>query len=113
MWFRKERHCPNISERLSCLIPKPLNYRKPYPWPQSKDKAWFNNVPFPKLAEYKKSQNWVTLKGDLFVFPGGGTSFPNGVKGYVDALNRILPLDSGHIRTVLDVGCGVSFLSFF
>ncbi|XP_054805011.1 probable methyltransferase PMT19 [Prosopis cineraria] len=108
MWFRKERHCPNISERLRCLIPKPLDYQKPFTWPESKDTAWFSNVPFPKLAEYKKSQNWVRLEGDRFAFPGGGTSFPEGVKGYVDTLNRILPLESGDIRTALDVGCGVA-----
>lgn len=88
----------------------PVGYQKPFPWPQSKDSAWLNNVPFTKLVEYKKSQNWVRLEGDRFVFPGGGTSFPEGVKGYVDALNRLLPvpLESGHIRTALDVGCGVS-----
>ncbi|TKY50548.1 methyltransferase PMT19 [Spatholobus suberectus] len=72
------------------------------------DVAWFNNVPFPKLTEYKKSQNWVALRGDRFVFPGGGTSFINGVKGYVDAISRLVPLKSGKIRTVLDVGCGVA-----
>ncbi|XP_057436614.1 probable methyltransferase PMT19 isoform X2 [Lotus japonicus] len=109
-WFRKERHCPQSNERLTCLIPKPVGYRRPFPWPESKESAWFSNVPFPKLAEYKKSQNWVRLEGDRFVFPGGGTSFPEGVKGYVDALKSILPvsLESGDIRTVLDVGCGVA-----
>ncbi|XP_061367632.1 probable methyltransferase PMT19 isoform X2 [Gastrolobium bilobum] len=73
-WFRKERHCPESSERLRCLIPSPVGYQKPLPWPQS------------------------------------GTSFPEGVKGYVDALNRLLPvpLESGVIRTALDVGYGVA-----
>lgn len=109
-WFRKERHCPKSNERLRCLIPIPVGYQKPFPWPQSKNSAWLSNVPFTKLVEYKKSQNWVRLEGDRFVFPGGGTSFPEGVKGYVDALNCLLPvpLKSGHIRTALDVGCGVS-----
>ena len=87
-----------------------MGYQSPFPWPESKDSAWFSNVPFPKLVEYKKSQNWVRLEGERFVFPGGGTSFPEGVKGYVDALKRVLPvpLESGDIRTALDVGCGVS-----
>ncbi|GAU16542.1 hypothetical protein TSUD_167730, partial [Trifolium subterraneum] len=50
------------------------------------------------------------LDGDHFVFPGGGTSFPDGVQGYVHDLKSLLPvnLESGSIRTVLDVGCGVS-----
>ncbi|KAK7304289.1 hypothetical protein VNO77_45157 [Canavalia gladiata] len=109
--FRKERHCPQTGdERFRCLVPTPLGYRNPFPWPHSKESAWFGNVPFPKLVEYKKSQNWVRLEGDRFVFPGGGTSFPQGVKGYVHHLNRLLPqpLESGAIRTVLDVGCGVA-----
>ncbi|KAK7295839.1 hypothetical protein RJT34_18751 [Clitoria ternatea] len=108
--LRKERHCPPSNERLRCLIPSPMGYQSPLPWPQSKDSAWFSNVPYPKLVEYKKSQNWIRLEGDRFVFPGGGTSFPDGVKGYVDAINGLLPLslESGHIRTVLDVGCGVA-----
>ncbi|KAJ1385848.1 S-adenosyl-L-methionine-dependent methyltransferase [Sesbania bispinosa] len=98
--FQKERHCPQTNERLRCLIPTPLGYRKPFPWPKSKDTAWFTNVPFPKLTEYKKSQNWVRLQGNRFVFPGGGTSFVNGVKGYVDAIKRVVPLKSGKIRTI-------------
>jgi hypothetical protein len=113
-YFRKERHCPKNNERLRCLIPKPIGYQKPFPWPKSKDNAWFSNVPFTKLVEYKKSQNWIRLDGDHFVFPGGGTSFPDGVKGYVHDLKTLLPvnLESGSIRTVLDVGCGVSLYMF-
>lgn len=32
-----ERHCPK--ERLGCLIPPPDGYKKPIPWPQSRDKV--------------------------------------------------------------------------
>ncbi|KAF3455418.1 hypothetical protein FNV43_RR00043 [Rhamnella rubrinervis] len=39
---------------------------------------------------------------------GGGTSFRQGVKGYVEEIKKVLPLTSGSIRTVLDVGCGVA-----
>lgn len=87
-----------------------MGYRRPFAWPKSRDYAWFNNVPFPKLTESKKSQNWVRLEGQRLVFPGGGTSFTKGVKGYVEAINRIVPLKSGFIRTVLDVGCGVRLI---
>jgi hypothetical protein len=111
--FQKERHCPGSPERLRCLVPRPAGYRRPFPWPKSRDYAWFKNVPFPRLTEYKKSQNWVRLQGDRFVFPGGGTSFPKGVKGYVDEIKQVVPLKSGNIRTVLDIGCGVSVTAFF
>nr|QTZ19444.1 putative methyltransferase PMT19 [Bixa orellana] len=107
-FFHRERHCPGNGERVRCLIPKPNGYKRPFPWPKSRDIAWFNNVPFKKLVDYKKSQNWVRLVGDRFVFPGGGTSFPMGAKGYVDLIKKVLPLKSGRIRTVLDVGCGVA-----
>ncbi|KAK6930606.1 putative S-adenosyl-L-methionine-dependent methyltransferase [Dillenia turbinata] len=106
--LHKERHCPQDQESIRCLIPSPAGYRKPIPWPKSRDSIWFKNVPYPRLTEYKKSQNWVKLEGDRLVFPGGGTSFPSGVKGYVDEIRRVVPLKSGNIRTVLDTGCGVA-----
>ncbi|KAL6970803.1 hypothetical protein U1Q18_030490 [Sarracenia purpurea var. burkii] len=108
MFFHRERHCPDRTETLRCLVPGPVGYRRPFQWPKSRDYAWFKNVPFPRLTVVKKSQNWVRLDGDLLVFPGGGTSFPMGVKGYVSELDRVVPLKSGNVRTVLDIGCGVS-----
>lgn len=107
-FFHRERHCQEPDKKLRCLIPKPIGYKKPFPWPKSRDYAWFKNVPFKKLTEFKKSQNWVRLEGDLLIFPGGGTSFTQGVRGYVEEIAGIVPLKSGSIRTVLDVGCGVS-----
>lgn len=108
--FHRERHCPD--KAIKCLVPRPAGYRSPIRWPKSRDSVWFKNVPFPKLTEYKKSQNWVRLEGDRLFFPGGGTSFPEGVKGYVDKMRHLVPLKSGSIRTVLDVGCGVSLIVF-
>ncbi|KAH7521408.1 hypothetical protein FEM48_Zijuj07G0029800 [Ziziphus jujuba var. spinosa] len=107
--FDKERHCPEeTGEGLRCLIPAPVRYRRPVPWPKSREFVWFSNVPFPRLTVYKKSQNWVRLERDRLVFPGGGTSFRQGVKGYVEEIKKVVPLASGSIRTVLDVGCGVA-----
>ncbi|OWM67397.1 hypothetical protein CDL15_Pgr019857 [Punica granatum] len=109
-FFYRERHCPESQdEKLRCLIPVPVGYRTPFAWPKSRDYAWFRNVPFPKLTVYKKTQNWVRLEGkDRLFFPGGGTSFPLGAKGYVDLIKRVVPFKSGTVRTVLDVGCGVA-----
>ncbi|KAG7570282.1 S-adenosyl-L-methionine-dependent methyltransferase [Arabidopsis thaliana x Arabidopsis arenosa] len=112
--YRRERHCPDIAqEKFRCLVPKPTGYKTPFPWPESRKYAWFKNVPFKRLAELKKTQNWVRLEGDRFVFPGGGTSFPSGVKDYVDVILSVLPLASGSIRTVLDIGCGVASFGAF
>ncbi|KAB5525067.1 hypothetical protein DKX38_022816 [Salix brachista] len=91
------------------LFTWPDAYKRPFSWPKSRDYAWFKNLPFKKLCEVKKTHNWVRLEGDLLVFPDGGTSFRKGVKGYVDEIKRFVPLRSGSIRTVLDVGCGVSY----
>jgi len=80
------------------------------PWPRSRDMIWYNNVPHPKLVEYKKDQNWVTRSGDYLVFPGGGTQFKDGVGRYIQFIEQIMPaIQWGiHTRTVLDVGCGVA-----
>lgn len=107
--LHRERHCPTTAgEILRCLVPMPVGYKKPFPWPKSRAEAWFSNVPFKRLTESKKQQNWVRLAGDRLVFPGGGTSFQKGVKGYIDLLKKIVPLQSGAIRTALDTGCGVA-----
>ncbi|KAL4592921.1 hypothetical protein LXL04_005928 [Taraxacum kok-saghyz] len=107
--LHRERHCPaTVGEILRCLVPEPVGYKKPFPWPKSRAQAWFSNVAFKTLTESKKQQNWVRLVGDRLVFPSGGTSFQKGVKGYIDQLNKMMPLESGAFRTVLDTGCGVS-----
>ncbi|KAG0518486.1 hypothetical protein BDA96_09G179900 [Sorghum bicolor] len=105
----RERHCP-LAPRPRCLVPLPAGYRTPVPWPGSRDMIWYNNVPHPKLVEYKKDQNWVTRSGDYLVFPGGGTQFKDGVGRYIQFVEQIMPdIQWGRrTRTVLDVGCGVA-----
>ncbi|VAH65558.1 unnamed protein product [Triticum turgidum subsp. durum] len=105
----RERHCPT-KPRPRCLVPLPAGYRLPLPWPRSRDMIWYNNVPHPKLVEYKKDQNWVRKSGNYFVFPGGGTQFKAGVTRYIRFIEQIMPqIKWGtHARTVLDVGCGVA-----
>ncbi|KAK3165850.1 hypothetical protein QOZ80_1AG0038530 [Eleusine coracana subsp. coracana] len=105
----RERHCPT-EPRPRCLVPLPSRYRRPVAWPHSRDMIWYNNVPHPKLVEYKKDQNWVRKSGNYFVFPGGGTQFKTGVTVYIRFIEQIMPnIQWGtHTRTVLDVGCGVA-----
>ncbi|KAI8540135.1 hypothetical protein RHMOL_Rhmol09G0238700 [Rhododendron molle] len=104
----RERHCPEPSPR--CLVPLPRGYRVPVPWPRSRDMVWFDNVPHPKLVEYKKDQNWVRKSGEYLVFPGGGTQFKDGVTHYIEFVEKALPvIEWGkHARVILDVGCGVA-----
>ncbi|RRT70383.1 hypothetical protein B296_00019538, partial [Ensete ventricosum] len=110
----RERHCPGPDDRPPrCRVPRPPGYRAPLPWPASRDRAWFANVPSTKLSEAKKDQNWVRVEGNWLVFPGGGTSFIKGVKWYVAEMAKQVPLRSGEIRTVLDIGCGVGSKSNF
>ncbi|KOM40715.1 hypothetical protein LR48_Vigan04g091300 [Vigna angularis] len=48
-------------------------------------------------------------EGEKFIFPGGGTMFPNGVGKYVDLMqDLILEMKDGTIRTAIDTGCGVA-----
>lgn len=55
----------------------------------SKFQIWFDNVPHPKLVEYKKDQNWVRKSGDYLVFPGGGTQFKAGVTRYIQFIEQV------------------------
>ncbi|PKI39525.1 hypothetical protein CRG98_039995, partial [Punica granatum] len=104
----RERHCPSQNPR--CLVPIPTGYKVPVRWPKSRDMIWYNNVPHPKLVEYKKDQNWVQKYGEYFVFPGGGTQFKHGVTKYIELIEKALPeVKWGkHVRVVLDIGCGVA-----
>ncbi|XP_022957009.1 probable methyltransferase PMT23 isoform X1 [Cucurbita moschata] len=104
----RERHCPSPSPR--CLIPLPIGYKVPVPWPKSRDMIWYDNVPHPKLVEYKKDQHWVVKLDEYLNFPGGGTQFKDGVDHYIYFIQKALPdIKWGeNIRVILDVGCGVA-----
>jgi hypothetical protein len=104
----RERHCPaTAGERLRCLVPAPLGYVTPFTWPKSRDYVPFANAPYKSLTVEKAVQNWVQYEGAVFRFPGGGTQFPKGADEYIDRLSSVIPFAGGHVRTVLDTGCGV------
>lgn len=50
-------------------------------------------------------------EGPYFIFPGGGTMFPDGAVQYIAKLGQFISLNDGHIRTALDMGCGVRISS--
>jgi hypothetical protein len=105
----RERHCPATPP--TCLVPLPDGYRRPIPWPRSRDQVWYRNVPHTGLAQYKGHQNWVRVSGESLTFPGGGTQFKNGgARHYVEVMQDALPEIAWGRRTrvVLDVGCGVA-----
>ena len=104
----RERHCPTKEELIYCLIPAPPKYKAPFKWPQSRDYAWYDNIPHKELSIEKAIQNWIQVEGDKFRFPGGGTMFPRGADAYIDDINELIPLRGGNIRTAVDTGCGVS-----
>ncbi|XP_047340678.1 probable methyltransferase PMT17 [Impatiens glandulifera] len=104
----RERHCPTKDELLKCLIPAPPHYKTPFKWPQSRDYAWYDNIPHKELSIEKAIQNWIQVEGDRFRFPGGGTGFPRGADAYIDDINELISLTDGTIRTAIDTGCGVA-----
>uniref|UniRef100_A0A7N1A6W4 Methyltransferase n=1 Tax=Kalanchoe fedtschenkoi TaxID=63787 RepID=A0A7N1A6W4_KALFE len=104
-----ERHCPPIFERKVCLVPPPDGYKPPIRWPKSRDMCWYRNVPYEWINQQKSNQHWLRKEGDKFLFPGGGTMFPNGVGAYVDLMQDLIPeMRDGTIRTAIDTGCGVA-----
>ncbi|KAI5421556.1 probable methyltransferase PMT15 [Lathyrus oleraceus] len=104
----RERHCPLPEENLRCRIPAPFGYRLPLRWPESRDSAWYANVPHKELTVEKKKQNWIRFEGNRFKFPGGGTMFPRGASAYIDDVGKFINLKDGSIRTAIDTGCGVA-----
>ena len=109
----RERHCPQKHELLKCRVRAPYGYKNPFPWPKSRDLAWFANVPHKELTVEKAGQNWIRYEGQQFRFPGGGTMFPHGADAYIDDIGKLINLKDGSIRTAIDTGCGVSLLLFF
>ncbi|XP_047325726.1 probable methyltransferase PMT21 [Impatiens glandulifera] len=104
-----ERHCPPAFDRKECLVPPPKGYKVPIKWPQSKNQCWYRNVPYNWINKVKSNQNWLRKEGERFLFPGGGTMFPNGVSKYVDSMEALIPeMKDGTVRTAIDTGCGVA-----
>ncbi|XVE55258.1 hypothetical protein DITRI_Ditri03aG0144800 [Diplodiscus trichospermus] len=110
-----ERHCPGKDKLLDCVVPRPEGYQRPIPWPQSRDEVWFSNVPHTRLVEDKGGQNWISIKKDKFIFPGGGTQFIHGADQYLNQISQMVPEISfgHHIRVALDIGCGVASFGAF
>ncbi|KAH7524571.1 hypothetical protein FEM48_Zijuj06G0133700 [Ziziphus jujuba var. spinosa] len=110
-----ERHCPGQDKTLNCVVPRPKGYKIRIPWPQSRDEVWFSNVPHTRLVEDKGGQNWIAIKKDKFIFPGGGTQFIHGADKYLDQISEMVPeIDFGrNIRVALDIGCGVASFGAF
>ncbi|XP_038709179.1 probable methyltransferase PMT15 [Tripterygium wilfordii] len=104
----RERHCPEKKEVLKCRVPAPFGYKVPFRWPDSRDLAWYANVPHKELTVEKKNQNWVRFERDRFRFPGGGTMFSHGADSYIDDIGKLINLSDGSIRTAIDTGCGVA-----
>lgn len=73
---------------------------------------WHSNVPHNKIAERKGHQGWMKEDGPYFIFPGGGTMFPDGAVSYIKKLDQYIPIDKHAIRTALDMGCGVCTLLY-
>ncbi|ONM14836.1 putative methyltransferase PMT13 [Zea mays] len=113
MNYYRERHCPTRGEALACLVPPPRGYRIPVPWPESLHKIWHDNMPYGKIAERKGHQGWMKHEGSYFIFPGGGTMFPDGAEQYIEKLSQYVPMKTGVIRTGLDMGCGVASFGGF
>ncbi|KAL2522069.1 Methyltransferase [Forsythia ovata] len=72
-------------------------------------KIWLKNVPYDWINKQKSNQHWLRKEVDNFLFPGGGTMFPNGVSEYVDSMQHMIPgMKDGTIRTTIDTRCEVA-----
>ncbi|CAM8897803.1 unnamed protein product [Rhodiola kirilowii] len=105
-----ERHCPEKGKGLNCLVPRPKDYKRPIPWPKSRDEVWYSNVLHTQLVEDTRDKNWISVDKDMFRFPGGDTQFNHGADEYINQISKMAPAIAFGQRTrvVLDVGCGVA-----
>lgn len=103
-----ERHCPDEESIWFCLVPMPKKYKRPVPWPRSKDEVWYDNIPNTRLLADKGSQNLIVLDNDKFRFLGAGTEVVQFGEQYLQQIAKMVPaLGFGvHVRVALDVGCG-------
>ncbi|KAF6154468.1 hypothetical protein GIB67_028360 [Kingdonia uniflora] len=69
---------------------------------------WHSNMPHNKIADRKGHQGWMKEEGPYFIFPGGGTMFPDGAITYIEKLGQYIPIRGRVLRTALDMGCGVA-----
>lgn len=64
----------------------------PIKWPKSRDEVWKANIPHTHLAHEKSDQNWMVVKGEKIVFPGGGTHFHYGADKYIASIANVRSL---------------------
>lgn len=50
---------------------------------------WKANIPHTHLAHEKSDQNWMVVKGEKIVFPGGGTHFHYGADKYIASIANV------------------------
>lgn len=50
---------------------------------------WKANIPHTHLASEKSDQNWMVVKGEKIVFPGGGTHFHYGADKYIASIANV------------------------
>ncbi|KAJ6675418.1 PMT16 putative-RELATED [Salix viminalis] len=95
MNFYRERQCPPVEDTHLCLIPPPNGYKISVQWPQSLHKIWHANMPHNKIADRKGHQGWMKKEEEHFIFPGGGTMFPEGAVQYIEKLGQYIPINGG------------------
>ncbi|ONK80412.1 uncharacterized protein A4U43_C01F17380 [Asparagus officinalis] len=136
MNFYRERHCDDrrggavpcaaaggvsdpdlLAGEPSQSTPSRSSPNEVYFWCSSLQKnieIWHGNMPYDKIADRKGHQGWMKKEGPYFIFPGGGTMFPDGAEQYIEKLGQHIPMDKGIVRTALDMGCGVQYpIQFF
>ncbi|KAJ1286662.1 hypothetical protein BS78_03G369100 [Paspalum vaginatum] len=86
-----------------CRVPPPPGYRPPPPWPACRDRVRYANVELPLLPPAKVAAGPDPVRGR-----GEWLMFPDGVRDYVEQMERVVPLRGGGVRTALDIGCGAA-----
>ena len=92
------------ARRLACIVCIPLSFCNILSESPCllRCQIWRDNIPLFKILSNPGSQGWVREEWGKWVFPLK-------VEKYIRRLQAFIPLRNGaHIRTALDIGCGVS-----
>ena len=68
-------------------------------------------MPHTRLVEDKGGQNWISIKKDKFIFPGGGTQFIHGADQYLNQISQVVFFHNLCLVVVLVFGMGLITIS--
>ncbi|XP_020524861.1 probable methyltransferase PMT11 isoform X3 [Amborella trichopoda] len=99
-----DRYCPSESNLWFCLVPSPINYKLPLPWPESLSEVWIGNFPPSTLVRDGIKRNFFTQNKEKLRVQDDTQAHE--LSKYLSKIHpNVTP--GVHIKIILDVGSGL------